>query len=234
MNLFKKIVTSTFLFSITGSVYAIPTTIDFKADADALERGYLSLDSYAGLTITASGPDDPNADGSIDLNQYAYMDSRSGANVANGGLGACMDVTSSYQCAPSSDDNVTFGESVHMVWDNDILITGLWFNNNHDGNRSLEGNTISIEGDDYLFNAADFDASRSSGDGTLSNAVSLRNADFLYGVSRAVSAGDSFDISFFDDQFYVSAIQYETVPEPGVLALMSLGLIGMITVRRRM
>ena len=203
MNLFQNTVISTLLLSVTGSVYAIPTVIDFKADADVLERGYLSLDSYAGLTITASGPDDPNADGSI-------------------------------ECAPSSDDNVTFGESVHMVWDSNILITGIWFNNNHDGNRSLEGNTISIEGDDYLFSAGDFDASRSSGDGTLSNAVALRNADFLYGVSRSVSAGDSFDISFFDDQFYVSAIEYETVPEPGMMALLSLGLIGMIAARRRM
>ena len=200
MNSFKKIVISTFLFSVAGSAYAIPT-IDFKADADVLERGYLSLDNYAGLTITASGPDDLNADDSVDVNQYAYMDSRSGANVANGGLGACMDVTSSYQCAPSSDDNVTFGESVHMVWDSNILITGIWFNNNHDGNRSLEGNTISIEGDGYLFEADDFDATRSSGDGTLSNAVALRNADFFYGVNRTVSSGSSFDISFFDDQF---------------------------------
>jgi len=217
MKLLKQLVISTFLITVTGSAYAIPTLIDFKADADGNEKGYASLNNYAGLKITASSL----FDNAGDTQQFAYMDS------GKAGLGSCMDVTAGFQCTPSSDDNVTRGESVHFMWDSNVVITGIWFNNNHDSDFSLLGDKISIEGDDYMFVAADFDASRSSGNGTLADAVAKRNADFLYDITRNVSMNSSFDISYFNDQFYISAIQFETVPEPGILALLSIGLIGL-------
>lgn len=223
MKLLKKIFISTFLFTVAGSAYA--TLLDFKADADVLEQGYLLLDNYIGLKITASGPDN-------DTNQYAYMDSSfGGTGVANGGLGACMDLKSNDHCTPSSDDNVTHGESVHFVWDSNIVITGIWFNNNHDSDFNLAGNKISIEGDDYLFSALDFDVLRSSG-ATLTDAVNNRNADFFYGLDRTVSMGSSFDISFFDDQFYISAIEYKAVPVPAAVWLFGSGLISLVGAAR--
>jgi len=222
MKQLNKLVLSTILLTMAGSANALPTLLDFKADANVLERGYASLDNYAGLKITGTATNDN------DNQQFAYMDK------GNAGLGSCKDLNSSNQCAPSSDDNVTADESVHFTWDSDIIITGIWFNNNHDGNRSLQGDTISIAGDNYLFSLSDFDASRSSGNGTLADAISKHNTDFLYGKDRFVSKNSSFDITFFDDEFYISAIQYETVvSEPGLLALLSIGLVGIGGGKRR-
>jgi len=232
MKQLKKFVIFTFLFTVTGSAHA--TLIDFKADANSNERGYSTL-NYPGLKITASSTRDN------DPNQYAYMDSKYGASVANGGLGSCMDINNNNQCNPSSDDNVATGESVHMKWDSNIMITGIWFNNNHDSDYSLVGNTINIGGVNYTFGASNFDATRSSGNGTLADAIAKRNADFLYNIHTSVNRNSSFNISYFNgqspnligEQFYISAIQYETVPEPGVLALLSIGLIGLVTTGRR-
>lgn len=226
MKLLRNIFISTFLFTVTGSAYA--TLIDFKLDAGGNEQGYSSLDNYAGLSITASATSDD------DDNQYAFMDEqwRGLPNTPNGGLGVCKDLSSDAHCNPGSDDNVTTGESLHFTWDTNILITGIWFNNNHDSDFRLDGNTINIGNDNYTFLDTDFDTSRSSG-ADIDTAVANYNADFLYSTDRFVTMGSSFDISFVNDQFYVSAIEYTTVPEPGILALISIGLIGMGVGRRR-
>lgn len=230
MHIFKKIVAATFLFTAASSAYA--TLIDFKADADLPGggQGYSSLENYSGLTITASVTTANNGRQSA----FAYMDEEwdSWNDIANGGLGVCKVLSENNHCNPGNDDNVTTGEALHMVWDTDIMITGIWFNNNHDGNRSLEGDFIKIEDIDYTFVASDFDASRSSSN-DMAQAVGRHNADFLYATDRFVTKGSSFDISFGDDQFYISAIEYKKVPEPGILSLMSLGLIGLVAARRR-
>ena len=237
MKLLHNIIVSTFLFATAGSAYAVPTT-DFKALADGSvygESGYSSLN--IGIMSVTATKDSSSA--------FAYLDrNKAGLGVCgnvpddgpqgNSGSNKCRNLSDTGEAA--GDDNVTTGETLSFSFSQAVKITSIWFNNNHDPDRSLVGDTIDIGGDNYLFSASDFDASRSSGDGTLSDAVAKRNADFLYdnyGLGRYVSVGSDFDISWVNDQFYISAIEFEAVPEPGILALLSIGLIGLVAARRK-
>lgn len=233
MKSLSRIIITALLTTATSTANAI--FIDFKAGADGVavnsltgqnlgEKGYSTL-SYAlggGATLDITGSS--NADD--DLDQFAYMDSN------KAGLGVCKDITTSLQCTPPSDDNVTGGtnetEVLHFLFSTDVIINKIWFNNNHDPDRSLVGDTITIGSDNYMFGLGDIDASRSSGS-TNAYGTGFARTDFVYiaGIS-----GTSLDIAFFNEQFYVSAIDFD-IPEPGPLALIAIGLIGIGVMRRR-
>ncbi len=92
--------------------------------------------NYFGISITGHATDDTAFnDNSNDLKQFAYLD------WGNAGLGVCKDATPSganpdnrsNSCLPSSDDNVTTNEYLEFLFDQDVVIENLWFNNNHDG-----------------------------------------------------------------------------------------------------
>ena len=55
--------------------------------------------------------------------------------------------------------------------------------------------------------------------------------NFLGGYSS--NAGHVFTIEFDNQQFYISGIEVHAVPEPGTLALLGAGLLGLGFVRRR-
>lgn len=217
MNQIIKTVALVFLTSIVSSANA--GIINFISLADSLggygEGAWSSLKLSSGganVAITGHSSDDNDAI------QYAYLD------WGNAGLGSCKDVintaavnskkpgSSANNCAPSSDDNVTKKEFLSFVFDKDVVISNIWFNNNHDGGFS--------NGDKVRLDGKVFD-------------VDTGYAGWANGIgSFAVAAGYAFDVSYLNEEFYVSAIEFSAVPEPAALILLCIGALAVFTARK--
>jgi hypothetical protein len=167
------------------------------------------------VTITGHATDDNDA------NQYAYLD------WGNAGLGSCKDVVSgglvntkddfrtSNNCNPSSDDNITTNEYLDLVFDQNVTVNNLWFNNNHDGGFGA-GDKVKIAGIDY--------------------AVATGYAGGANGIgSFNVLANTAFRIAFSNEQFYLSGMEVTAnVPdEAATLVLLTAGMCLLFAIKLR-
>ncbi|MCF6209587.1 MAG: PEP-CTERM sorting domain-containing protein [Gammaproteobacteria bacterium] len=210
------------VFSVlsTASVSAQAVVIDFAVMANGAtgESAWDSLNlSYADFDVSITSTYNGDA-------IYAYLDRDTG------GLGACQNLNAAGNanvntstnsganlCAPGNDDNITLGETLHFVFNTDVIIDTIWFNNFHDGDRSLLGDSIDIDGFTHTF------------------ANGGANIQSFTTVPYLVSAGTMFDIAYNSEEFYVHAMDISavTIPEPATLALMGMGLVGLAGMHRR-
>lgn len=221
MKQINKLVPALFLTLAISNANATP--FDFKAMANGGDFGESAYDTLTltgdGFTMEITGTKDGNS-------AYAYLDSVSGGKDA--GLGVCGIISGSTGarpnnktnlCNPSDDDNVTSGEALHLRFSTAVIIDTLWFNDNHDSDFNLSGNTINIGGSPFTFPDG-LDALPDYSDHATTSPY-------------MVAANTWFDIAFGDDQFYLSKIEVRAVPEPATLALMGIGLIGLGISRRK-
>lgn len=206
--------------SVLAGTSANANLINFIDMADGTEWGESGFDLLSvgimNVDATQNG-----------TNAFAYLDR------GNAGLGVCGQVNSQgkkgnsgrNQCSSGAgDDNITTGEALQFTFDVDVLISNIWFNNNHDhGFSTTPQDQVTIEAIDY-------------------NAVLGYAGDSNQYSTWFISAGDVFDVSFKNEQFYVSAIEFtaaskpgesNAVPVTGTLSLVGLGLAFVGGSRRR-
>ncbi len=181
--------------------------------ANTAEKGFSTLSlTGVGFALDITGTKFGDA-------AFAYLD------AGHGGLGVCGVLTSSAQCNPSSDDNITTGDVLKMTFHQAVTIDKIWFNNNHDGDGTLSGNKVRIGVTDYSLVSA--------------SGVPSFNDDWTPSVSFNVAAGGSLLFALAStnaDQFYVSGMTVTAaIPEPETYAMLlaGLGLLGFAARRRK-
>lgn len=217
MNTKIKLVSAAIAAALVLPTAVNATTFNFAAiaDGDASygiaggERGAAAFTFVKdGISVTASG----FATGNPSTAYNAYLDS------GNAGLGVCQALTSSNQCTPSSDDNVTFGESLMLVFDQVVSIdTTTFVNGNHGTN--FNGNfVLSIDGGPATTIAL-----------TNIYATPLVGTQFVFANPNA---GGGSTVSN-DQQFYINVLNVQPVPVPAAVWLFGSGLLGLVGVARR-
>ncbi|TCS41078.1 PEP-CTERM sorting domain-containing protein [Reinekea marinisedimentorum] len=235
MNLKKTLLlTSAALFS--ASSYATVLTFNSSSETVADE---LTFTADSGVSVTVSSGVSYRAENvaSVDFD-LGSVTTNDASNVYQGilGLGATSTLTTTNGCNSDSnaiDQNLRScsggDEILFFDFSTDVTLDTVWFTEVSDGtsnNTTLYNIFYSTDG--YTYTSV-FDATRNGlhqyaaeTDGSLSTLIS---ATYEYWAVAVTGWNDA-------DGAYINAIEF-TVPEPATLALLALGLGGIVASRRK-
>lgn len=234
MKNFRALIAAASLTAAMLPATAAAYTFDFSYDnpngADvAGERGVedgtvLDFDGVD-IRFSAFGATqyDSNGQSTGRLPGYAYFDSESSGKPA--GLGVCGSIDQNQQCVPSNDDNLTTDE---------FLVLQLYSDYSADASAAGQLNLSfdSIEFRDQQHNVIT-DTSKTFRwyNFDISQWVTSQMVDFSSGVAQA-----TWYFSHTNQDYYIRSISASPVSasEPGSLAIVLLGTIGLVASRRRM
>jgi len=214
-NLYKILIIASLGFGINANA----ATFDFGTIANGNEYGAESITfTDGGVSVTATGWDGLGIhEGTPDY--FAYLDS------GNAGLGVCQNLNGD-QCTPTSDDNVTYGETLRLTFDQEVNISKIDFVNGDHGTTFTGDFVLSI-------------------DGGVQNTYALTNIFAMGGLNGTVfdfynpNTGGGSNVSN-DQQFYINNLSSGArgltppeVPVPASVWLFGSGLIGLVGVARR-
>ncbi len=200
--------------AVLGAVTSAQASVVFDFIDIVFNVGEGAFDNTAGYTI--EGSIKIQAFGSGSAGSQAYLDSEFGGNPA--GLGVCSGFSGT-QCQPSSDDNVTSGETLTLSFFSDTLAT----------------NPITVVLNPTFFRDALHIAAFQMGDMIdITDASGLTTYQLpLLGEFTTALTGTTFDFTYKNTEFYIGSVTVTPVPLPAALPLFLSALAGLALLGRR-